>query len=67
MGGKEAAEHLRELDRNVRCIVSSGYSNDPVMAEYREHGFVAVIAKPYQIALLSEVLSSVLGGASEDL
>jgi PAS domain S-box-containing protein len=67
MGGKEAAERLRAMDANVRCIVSSGYSNDPVMAKYWEHGFVAVIAKPYQIAQLSEVLGGVLGNASEEL
>jgi PAS domain S-box-containing protein len=65
MGGKEATQRLHEIDPKVRCIVSSGYSNDPVMAEYEKHGFVAVIAKPYHIAQLSEVLNSVIGGSSE--
>ncbi|MBI3652364.1 MAG: PAS domain S-box protein [Acidobacteria bacterium] len=64
MGGKETAEQLRALDATAKCIVSSGYSNDPVMAEYHEHGFVAVIAKPYQIAQLSEVLKQVVGDPS---
>jgi two-component system, cell cycle sensor histidine kinase and response regulator CckA len=65
MGGAEAAEKLHRLDPQVRCIVSSGYSTDPIMAEYQEHGFVAVIAKPYQIAELNEVLIRVIGKASE--
>jgi two-component system cell cycle sensor histidine kinase/response regulator CckA len=65
MGGAEAAEKLNRLDPEVRCIVSSGYSTDPIMAEYQEHGFVAVIAKPYQIAELNEVLIRVIGSTSE--
>lgn len=65
MGGAEAAEELRKIDPQVRCVVSSGYSTDPIMAEYREHGFVAVIAKPYQLAELNEVLSRVIGKVSE--
>jgi two-component system cell cycle sensor histidine kinase/response regulator CckA len=65
MGGAEAAEKLQNMDPNVRCIVSSGYSTDPIMAEYQGHGFVAVIAKPYQIAELNEVLGRVIGKVSE--
>jgi two-component system cell cycle sensor histidine kinase/response regulator CckA len=65
MGGAEAADKLHKIDPNVRCIVSSGYSTDPIMAEYKEHGFAAVIAKPYQIAELNEVLSRVIGKVSE--
>jgi PAS domain S-box-containing protein len=65
MGGAETAEKLHKMDPNIRCIVSSGYSTDPIMAEYREHGFVAVIAKPYQLAELNEVLSRVTGKVSE--
>ena len=63
MGGKEALRRLREIDPDVKCIVSSGYSNDPIMADYQAHGFVAVIAKPYQISQLGDVLHDVLGRA----
>jgi len=45
MGGKEAIEKLRKVNPNVKAIVSSGYSNDPVMAEHRKYGFDAVITK----------------------
>jgi signal transduction histidine kinase/ActR/RegA family two-component response regulator len=60
MGGKEAVKKLIEIDPDVRAIVSSGYSNDPVMANYPEYGFKAVVAKPYSIEELGKVLESVI-------
>jgi PAS domain S-box-containing protein len=60
MGGKEAIRRLRKIAPNVRAIASSGYSNDPIMANYQDYGFSAVIAKPYRPADLSAVLQSVL-------
>jgi len=62
MGGKEAIRKLLEIDPGVKAIVSSGYSNDPVMAEFRGYGFRGVIAKPYKIKELSEVLYNVING-----
>jgi putative nucleotidyltransferase with HDIG domain len=56
MGGKEAIQKLREIDPEVRGIVSSGYTNDPVMIDFKKYGFTDVIAKPYKLAELSEVL-----------
>jgi signal transduction histidine kinase len=50
MGGKEAIRLLRERDREIRAIVSSGYSNDPVMSQCAEYGFDAVLPKPYTIS-----------------
>jgi PAS domain S-box-containing protein len=47
MGGVEVMEQLRAIDPGVKVIVSSGYSTSAVMAEYREHGFAAVIPKPW--------------------
>ena len=60
MGGKETILKLKKLAPNVRAIASSGYSNDPIMANYQEYGFSAVIAKPYRPAELSSVLQGVL-------
>ncbi len=59
MGGKETVERLMEIDPNVKAIVSSGYSTDPVMSNFREYGFQGVIAKPYKIMELSAVLHEV--------
>ncbi|MFT5369406.1 MAG: two-component system cell cycle sensor histidine kinase/response regulator CckA [Candidatus Latescibacterota bacterium] len=60
MGGKEAIQKLRILHPEARAIVSSGYSHDPVMAHYKEHGFDAVIQKPIIMEDLTDVLQSVL-------
>ncbi len=60
MGGKEAIKRLRDLDPHVRAIVSSGYSNDPVMADFQSYGFSGCVAKPYKIQDLSETVSQVL-------
>jgi two-component system cell cycle sensor histidine kinase/response regulator CckA len=60
MGGKEAIGRLREIDPDVRAIVSSGYSNDPVMAEYEKHGFVGVLPKPYDANEVRRLLGHVL-------
>jgi CheY-like chemotaxis protein len=61
MGGKEAIRHLKEVDPEVKAIVSSGYSYDPVMASFQQFGFSGVIPKPYVMDDLGRVLKEVLG------
>jgi two-component system cell cycle sensor histidine kinase/response regulator CckA len=60
MGGKEAIEKLISIDPDVRAIVSSGYSNDSVMSEYRRYGFKGVLSKPYSIGELTDTLHKVM-------
>ncbi|MEW6109677.1 MAG: PAS domain S-box protein [Nitrospirota bacterium] len=60
MGGKEAIERLREIDPDVKAIVSSGYSNDPVMSNFRDYGFKSFLAKPYKLEELCNVLTRVI-------
>lgn len=60
MGGEEALRKLLVIDPNVKAIVSSGYSSDPIMATYEKYGFKAVLPKPYELKKLSTVLSSVM-------
>ena len=60
MGGREAAERILAFDPTARLIVSSGYSNDPVMADHARFGFCASIEKPYRAADLGRVLREVL-------
>jgi len=66
MGGKEAIRHFLEFDPRVRAIVSSGYSNDPVMADYQSFGFSGVVAKPYRIADLARTLKDIVSGTAPE-
>ncbi|MDP3111729.1 MAG: PAS domain S-box protein [Thermodesulfovibrionales bacterium] len=62
MGGKEAIKKLIEIDPAIRAIVSSGYSDDPVMSNFKEYGFKDAMAKPYEIADLRQMLHKVIAG-----
>ncbi|MBC7961494.1 MAG: PAS domain S-box protein [Steroidobacteraceae bacterium] len=59
-GGREVIASLLKLDQNVKAIVSSGYSSDPVMANYRQYGFSAVLKKPYGAQEMSNALRELL-------
>ena len=60
-GGKETIKELLEIDPSAKVIVSSGYSNDAVMANYRQNGFAGIIIKPYTMDELGDELQRVLG------
>jgi CheY-like chemotaxis protein len=60
MGGKEAIQMLKKLDPNVKALVSSGYSNDPIMSKFKDYGFQGVVKKPYRIQDMSDALRSVI-------
>ncbi len=60
MSGKEAIAEIRQRNPQVKAIVSSGYAADPVMANFREHGFSGFIPKPFQLSALHEEIKRVL-------
>ena len=60
MGGRDTITQLRAIDPQVKAIVSSGYSSDPVLSDYRTHGFCGVVVKPYQRADLVRALQEAL-------
>ena len=60
MGGKETMTRLLQINPQVKAIVSRGYSDDPVMADFQTYGFAEVIAKPYSIADLDKALKKTL-------
>ncbi|MGA7828279.1 MAG: response regulator, partial [Geobacteraceae bacterium] len=57
---KEAAGKLLEIDPNALLIVSSGYSNDPVVADYSRYGFSAAVSKPFDVKGLVNELGRLL-------
>ena len=60
MDGKKTMEELLKINPDVKVIVSSGYSMDPIMADYKKYGFAGVIAKPYQIEDITYLIESIL-------
>jgi PAS domain S-box-containing protein len=60
MGGAEAVQKLHEIDPRVKAIVSSGYTNDPIIKDFKEYNFSGVITKPFDVDELVRVIESVL-------
>ena len=60
VGGAEATRMILEFDPSARAIVSSGYSENPVMSSYRTYGFKGVMEKPYTLGKLRDTVSTVL-------
>ncbi len=60
MGGKEAVVKLLQIDPEARVIVSSGFSNDPIVSDYHDYGFKACINKPYSVGQLEKTLFDVI-------
>jgi CheY-like chemotaxis protein len=61
MGGYETMQKLMALNPNVKGVVTSGFSDDPIMKHYDEYGFVAAIGKPYTTKELVETIERTLG------
>jgi DNA-binding NarL/FixJ family response regulator len=61
MGGEELIKEFLAIDPDVRAIISSGNSLDPLVADYKRYGFRGAVAKPYTIEELTGVLNDVLG------
>ena len=60
MGGKDTIKELIKIDPSVKAIVSTGYSNDPVMSDFQSYGFVDYVPKPYKAKELAEVVGRVV-------
>lgn len=65
MGGKDTIKKLIKIDPHINAIVSSGYSNDPIMSNYQEYGFCSVVNKPYRIEELHEKLHDIINDKKE--
>jgi CheY-like chemotaxis protein len=60
MGGKETIEHLRKFDPAIKAIISSGYSNDPIVENFSQYGFSGRLTKPYKITDLKNLLEQLM-------
>jgi CheY-like chemotaxis protein len=60
LGGKETIEQLRNFDPAVKAVVSSGYTNDPVVQDFSHYGFSERLAKPYNISEMKNLLEKVI-------
>jgi PAS domain S-box-containing protein len=59
-GGKETVKEIHKINPAAIVIVSSGYSKDPIMADYKKYGFAGVVPKPFNISELSNVLHEII-------
>jgi len=66
IGGECAIGKLVEIDPDVKAIITSGYSNKPIILKYEQYGFSGAVTKPYTINELSETLSRVITGDREE-
>ncbi len=62
LGAQETLPLLREVNPGVKAVVSSGYANDPLLADFRQYGFQGVVSKPYKVDELQMVLKQVANG-----
>jgi len=60
IGGKEAIKLIQKIDPEVKVLISSGYCNDPVMANYNDYGFLGAVNKPYSQDELGAAVSTIL-------
>ncbi|MBU1340590.1 MAG: PAS domain S-box protein [Proteobacteria bacterium] len=61
MGGQKAIKELLKIDPSAKVVVASGYSNDPVLANYKGYGFKAVVTKPYTFEKIQHVIDKAMG------
>ena len=57
MGGEEAVQEILKIEPKAKVIVASGYSNDPIMANFKTYGFSSAIVKPFKLQELAEVIN----------
>jgi CheY-like chemotaxis protein len=63
MGGKGAVKALLKIDPQVKAIVASGYSNDPVITDFKQYGFMDALVKPHTMEDLGNALDKIMGGS----
>ncbi len=60
LGGKQTMQKLMEIDTDFKSIVTSGYSNDPIVYDYKKYGFDNIILKPYNLEELEMMIKNLI-------
>ena len=60
LGAKEVIGDFLSVDPDIKVIVSSGYTNDPVMVNFATYGFCGAMPKPYNITELKSKIREIL-------
>jgi CheY-like chemotaxis protein len=58
MGGEFAIKKLLQIDPHVKAIAISGYTDDPVIHNYRKYGFLGALTKPFKRDELQSILET---------
>jgi len=59
-GAKETITELLQIDPQVKAVLTTGYSDDPIVSELSKHGFSAAVAVPYDLEKMKEILSMLI-------
>jgi len=65
MGGKDLIKELVEVNPQVKAIVSSGYSEDPILVNHKQFGFTASVIKPFKTDKLLRTIKLVMDEIKE--
>ena len=67
LGGVEAAHQIMALNPNVKVIFASGYDIEEALPENVLSSEVPVLAKPYDVKLLSKEIASAISAAEKEV
>ncbi len=59
IGGVEVLRRLRTVNPAIKAVVSSGYANDPIVADYARYGFASAVVKPFYFEELHVILQRI--------
>jgi DNA-binding NarL/FixJ family response regulator len=59
-GAKETIKELLQIDPQIKAVLTTGYTDDPVVSEIGKYGFSAAITVPYDLETMKEILSMLI-------
>jgi signal transduction histidine kinase/CheY-like chemotaxis protein len=59
-GAKETIKELLQIDQQIKAVLTTGYTDDPVVSEFSKYGFCAAVAVPYDLEKMKEILSMLI-------